>query len=112
MRRLYCMGEIHLGKHSKIKLVVGDVIKEVNRFNKTYVLYQITKIVDDWCEMLVLDSTCSYRKGKTVGGNISCHYGGHKTAYLTYYIPCGRILYGHKTTAEAAGTLQTDEPKT
>lgn len=92
------MEKIFLSKNSKIKLVVGDVVREECRFTKSYVLYQITKIDEDYCELLILDTSGWGRKGNKVSGQISCFYGGHKTKYLTYYIPAGKVLYGHKTT--------------
>ena len=90
------MEKIFLSKYSKLKLEVGDVIREENRFNKSFVLWQITKIENNWCRLLVLASNTCYIKGKSYDADISAHYGGQNTAYLTYYIPAGKVLFGSK----------------
>jgi hypothetical protein len=78
------------------KLVVGDVILEANRFTHRYRAYQIQNINGDWADFKVVFANDGCPKGYTCQGNISCHTRHHRTAWLSYYLPMGRLLYGKK----------------
>lgn len=94
------MEKIFLSKYSTIKLQVGDFVEERNRFNKQWVLFRIDKIDESGCgcKMTIIGTSGWGKVGNTVGGDIRCFYGGQNSAYLCYYIPAGRVLFGNATT--------------
>jgi len=80
----------------KIKdLVVGDCLMEMNRFTKKYRIYRIIQKDSDGMggRAEIVSSNYPTKGPHTVWMDFKAHSHHKNSAWITYYLPIGKLLY-------------------